>query len=68
MIYVQEDKDNLFLLPPYAQNTNRYNTYILSGGANGSGGGGGGALLAIPAYLPFAMFSFTQNKGGMPLP
>ena len=28
-------------------------------------GGGGVALLALPAYLPFALFSFTQNKGGM---
>ena len=26
--------------------------------------GRGGALLALPAYLLFAMFSFTQNKGG----
>ena len=32
------------------------------------GGGGGGALLALPAYLPFAMFSFTQNKGGRGAP
>ena len=27
-------------------------------------GGGGVGLLALPAFLPFEIFFFTQNKGG----
>ena len=45
-------------------------TYPVTELVGGGGGGGGGvASLALPVYLPFAMFSFTQNKGGwVPLP
>ena len=61
---VQEDKDKIFffyclLMHKIQMQYSRDTIHIYSGTEPE-----GVALLALPAYLPFVMFSFTQNRGG----